>query len=261
MDPVTKEVLDSANLQANPLELLTKIVAVTGNETIESNFTYDSKNYLISEQHKGIENGVAVDTYKKYYRDTTGKIVKVALKSKQDVDTVYTRTTYDDYYTNTLLYTLSQYQRQGQVIRDSVTYVYDGNGHIGIQKQYRQKATGDYGLFEQHEYSFSGRNLVVVKDFVDSSNSSNLVVAGVRQFSYDTRFNPLKLNNEAILIGRPEWASANNLISIDLENKLAPGDNYKVVSKLFYSISRKPVYGTSIKSPVGTVTQVTYFYK
>ena len=261
IDPVTKEVLDSSNVQVNPSELLTKIVAVTGNETIESNFIYDGKNNLISEQHKGIENGFAVDTYKKYYRDTTGKIVRVALKSKQEVDTVYTRITCDDYYTNTLLYTLSQYQRQGQVIRDSVTYVYDGNGHIGIQKVYRLKALGDYRLVEQYEYSFSGGNLVVVKNFIDSSNTSNLVVAGVRHFSYDTRLNPLKLKNEAIVMGKPEWASANNLVSIDLENKLAPGDNYKVQSKLFYSTSRKPVYGTFTKSPLGTVTQVTYFYK
>ena len=261
MDPVTKEVLDSSNIQFNPSELLTKIVAVTGNQTIESNFTYDSKNYLVSEQHKGIENGFAVDTYKKYYRDTTGKILKVAYKSKQDIDTVYTRATYDDYNTNTLLFTLSQYQRQGQAIRDSVIYVFDGNGNIGIQKLYRLKALGDYRLVEQYEYSFSGGNLVVVKNFIDSSNTSNLVVAGVRHFSYDTRFNPLKLKNEAIVMGKPEWASANNLVSIDLDNKLAPGENYKVESKLFYSTSRKPVYGTFTKSPMGRVTHATYFYK
>ena len=71
--------------------------------------------------------------------------------------------------------------------------MYDGNGHIGLQKVFRLKDTGLYGLYEQHEYSYSGGNLVVVKDFVDSSNTSILIVAGIRHFTYDTRINPLQL--------------------------------------------------------------------
>ena len=128
VDPVTKEVLDSSNIQFNPSELLTKIVAVTGNQTIESNFTYDSKNYLVSEQHKGIENGMAVDTYQKYYRDTTGKIMKIVAKSKKQTDSIFTVVVYDDFYTNILLHTLTNFKSQGTTIRDSVVYVYDGNG-------------------------------------------------------------------------------------------------------------------------------------
>lgn len=261
VDPVTKEVLDSSRNQSNPSELLIKMVAVTGNETLESNFTYDGKSNLLSEYHTGIENGVAVDIYKKYYRDTTRKIIKMAAKTKQNADTVYTAVVYDDYYTNTFLYTLSNFKIQGNTVRDSVVYVYDGNGNVGIQKIFRLKATGGYGVYEQHEYSYSGGNLVTVKDLVDSSNTVILIIAGIRYFTYDTRINPLKLNNEAVLTGKPESASANNLIAIELENKLSPADNFKVETRLFYSNSRKPMYGTSIKSPLGRVTQVTYYYK
>ena len=261
VDPITKEVLDSSRNQSNPSELLIKMVAITGNETLESNFTYDSRNHLLSEYQTGIENGVAVDNYKKYYRDTTGKIIKTAAKTKQNADTVYTAVVYDDYYTHTFLHTLSNFKIQGNTVRDSVVYVYDGNGNVGIQKIFRLKDTGLYGLYEQHGYSYSGGNLVVVKDFVDSSNTSILIVAGIRHFTYDTRINPLKLNNEAVLTGKPESASANNLIAIELENKLSAADNFKVENKLFYSNSRRPAYGTSIKSPLGIVTRITYYYK
>lgn len=75
VDPVTKEVLDRSLNQINPSELLIKMVAITGNETLESNYTYDIRNHLLSEHHTGIENGVAVDNYKKYYRNTTRVIL------------------------------------------------------------------------------------------------------------------------------------------------------------------------------------------
>ena len=68
----------------------------------------------MSEHDTGIENGVTVDSYKKYYRDTTGKIIKVAAKSEQNADTVYTAVVYDDFYTNTFLYTLSNFKIQGR---------------------------------------------------------------------------------------------------------------------------------------------------
>ena len=116
-------------------------------------------------------------------------------------------------------------------------------------------------MYEQHEFSYSGGNLVVIKDLVDSSQAANLVVVNTRNFIYDSRINPLQLSNEAVLTGNPECASANNLIAITLENKLSPTNNFKVENKLFYSINRKPTYGTSIKSPQGIVTRVTYYYK
>ena len=75
VEPVTKEILDNSRNQINPSELLIKMVAITGNETLESNFTYDIRNHLLSEHHTGIENGVEVDNYKKYYRDTTQVIL------------------------------------------------------------------------------------------------------------------------------------------------------------------------------------------
>ena len=75
VDPVRKDVLDSPRNQINPSDLLIKMLAITSNETLESNFTYDIRNHLLIEHHTGIENGVAVDNYKKYYRDTTRVIL------------------------------------------------------------------------------------------------------------------------------------------------------------------------------------------
>ena len=100
---------------------------------------YDTSKNLLSEHHKGTENGIPIDTYKKYYRNTLGKIIKLVAKEKQQSDSIFTSVIYDDFYTNTLLYTLSNFKVQGTTVRDSVVFVYDGNGHIGIQKTYRQK--------------------------------------------------------------------------------------------------------------------------
>ena len=261
VDPVTKEVLDSTHNQLDSSELLTRIVAITGNETLESNFTYDSNNNLLSEHHQGVENGVPVDMYKKYYRDTTGKIMRVAAKSKQQPDSVFTVVVYDDYYANTVLYTLSIIKVQSTTVRDSVVFVYDGNGHIGIQKSYSQKPNSSYHLYQQQEYTYAGNNLVKARQFIDSSNTAILILASEYHYLYDTRLNPLQLRNEAFLTGSPERASLNNLISTDLDNKMFPADNYKVESKLLYSNTRKPVYCTSVKSPMGTVSLLSYYYK
>lgn len=261
VDPVTKEVLDSTQNQQNSSEVLSRIVSVTGTETLESNFTYDSSNHLLSEHRQGIENGVPIDTYKKYYRDTTGKIIKVAAKIKQQPDSIFTVVVYDDYYTNILLHTLSNLKIQGTAIRDSVVYVYDGNGHIGIQKTFRLKPNSTYTLYQQQEFAYSGNNLVKSKQYVDSSNTAVMVLAAEYNYTYDTRINPLQLHNEAVLTGSPERASASNLVAIDLENKMVPSDNFKVESKLLYSPNRKPMYCTSIKSPLGTVSVLTYYYK
>ncbi len=261
VDPVTKEVLDSSQNHVDTSEVLTRIVAITGNETLETNFKYDSSKNLQSEQLEGTENGIPVNTYKKYYRDTLGKIVKVVAKEKQQSDSIFTAVIYDDFYTNTLLYTLSNFKVQGTTVRDSVVFVYDGNGHIGIQKSYRQNPNSSYRLYQQQEYAYSGNNLVKARQFVDSSYTAILVLVAEYHYTYDTRINPLQLLNEAVLTGSPERASLGNLIAIDLESKMFPADNYKVESKLLYSNTRKPLYCTSVKSPSGRVSVVTYYYK
>ena len=261
VDPVTKEVLDSTQNQANASEVLTSIVAVTGNETLETNFKYYSSKYLQSELLEGSENGLPVCRYKKYYRDTLGKIIKIAAKEKQQSDSIFTSVIYDDYYANTVLYTLSIIKVQSTTVRDSVVFVYDGNGHIGIQKSYSQKPNSSYHLYQQKEYTYAGNNLVKARQFVDSSNTAILILASEYHYLYDTRLNPLQLRNEAFLTGSPERASLNNLISTDLDNKMFPADNYKVESKLLYSNTRKPVYCTSVKSPMGTVSLLSYYYK
>jgi lipopolysaccharide export LptBFGC system permease protein LptF len=190
-----------------------------------------------------------------------GKIIKVVAKEKQQSDSIFTSVIYDDFYANTLLYTLSNFKVQGTTVRDSVVFVYDGNGHIGIQKTYRQKPNSSYRLYQQQEYAYAANNLIKARQFVDSSNTAILVLAAEYHYTYDTRINPLQLHNEAVLTGSPEKASLNNLIAIDLDNKMFPSDNYKVESKLLYSNTRKPVYCTSVKSPVGTISVVTYYYK
>lgn len=60
--------------------LLIKTVAVTGAETVTTQYTYDASNRLLTHTDKGMTGGVPVDSYRRFVRDAAGRIIKVVQK-------------------------------------------------------------------------------------------------------------------------------------------------------------------------------------
>ncbi len=262
IDPVTKEVLGDTTLNhTEPSGVLTRMVAITGSENITTIFTYDSLKHLVGERRSGTVNGTWTEVKKIYTRDTLNRIVKVTTIKNivGAIDTLISNVYYDENNPN-FIYSACSRKEQGQVMRDSSIYVYDGNGHVGMIKTFQKPlySYNDPVLKTRSEFAYANNNLVSSKNYRDSSGT--MVLAESTQFSYDNRVSPLKLYNEAFLTGRPEAASVNNLTKFEFIDAVSAINNTSVSTSFFYGGSGKPLSGTATAAN-GAVSQVTYFYQ
>jgi YD repeat-containing protein len=77
--------------------LLIKSVAVTGSETVTTQYTYDTSKRLLTHTDKGVGGGVPVDSYRRFVRDGAGRIIKVVQKLG-DVNGMPSDTAYFNYH-------------------------------------------------------------------------------------------------------------------------------------------------------------------
>ncbi len=263
VDPITKEVAGDSSLYINqPSAVLVTLVALTGNEAITTAFTYDSLNQLISEHSTGQQNGKVVDDYKKFYRDTLGRIVLVAQLSGLSTnvtDTLFTNVWYDE-DEPAFLRTVGTVVVNGKKLDDSTLYTYDGNGNVGMRKSYRkpQGATGPLTLQQRQEFNYQNKNLVAFKDFGDSSGV--LLLNENCRYQFDNRVNPLPLYNEAFLTGRIESASKNNLVKTEVADLVSAQFNTQLTNSLAYGVKSKPVSGIATYAN-GNISRLTFTYK
>ena len=267
IDPLTGNVQgDTTPHSGNPSgDLLVKIVGVTGAETITTTFTYDSSKHLLTEYALGSGGGFAIDSYKKYYRDSSGRIYKIAQLVKQagiPVDTSFTQVYYDDPDSKNFLYTVQEVSVMGIGTRDSSVYTFDGNGNMGLQKSYVSSALlgGAPELTNQWEYTYAGGNLVSQK-VLTGNNTGALKLIATYKFTYDNRSNPMILNGEAFLTGRIESASKNNLTKLEIIDAENTSNNFTITTSLLYGSSNKPATVSATLMPSGQVTNYTFYYQ
>ena len=259
VDPLTNEVLDSsANVQS--LGNLANVVSTSNTGSMEHMFTYDSLGRIITERESGTIEGSKYDDFKRYERDTLGRIVNIAAITYTSIDTTYTEVYYDDERTPNFLRAVHVFEEAGISVRDSAVYTYDGNGNIAIEKVFR-KSLADYQLFARNEFAYNNGNLISLKNYIDTSNNGGLALAASCHFSYDSQINPLYRGIEAMLASRPVYASRNNQLKMAVDEVLAPAIDHATSTSFVYSRSRQPVAATSTSVPDSTKTRYTFSYR
>jgi hypothetical protein len=251
---------DAANQQ------LLKIRSISGSDSTIITYTYDGQKLLILETTEGSSGGNSLNGTLKIYRKTSGIIDSTVQKSAAlvtaGIDSILTK-----YYYNTSNSRYTAATRLvdvgGFTVTDSAAYSYDAGGKISLEKHYL--VTGLLPPFEalenQYTYSASGSNLVTMAQSAVSAPGGPLAPVSTENYSFDTKTDPLLLKNEAVLLGRLTYFSANNPTKTDYIDQTDPTQNFTINLTYKYNMGGKPDSSFATQIPAGTVTNSKYYYQ
>ena len=203
-------------------DLLVRAVSKTGADSVVITYGYDAAKRLILEKIVGISQGVNVGNDQQIIRNASGIITKMIQKSaflqQAGLDSIITVVYYDavaSRYTSRV----QEINFMGFSSKDSAVFIYDAGGKITGEDSYQSDPlSSTYSLTFKTVYAYAtnGNFNLTFKQY-DLSNGSTDLVATVT-YTYDTKVNPLHLNNEAFVIGKPESISANNILMAQYSN-------------------------------------------
>ena len=245
-------------------DLLVRAVSKTGADSVVITYGYDAAKRLILEKIVGISQGVNVGNEQQIIRNGSGIITKLVQKNaalqQAGLDSIVTAVHYDA--------STSRYSSKVQEItfmgfssKDSSVFIYDANGKITGEDSYQSDPlSGTYSLTFKTVYAYATNgNLDSFKQY-DLSNGSTDLVATVT-YTYDTKVNPLHLNNEAFVIGKPESISVNNIVMAQYNDLTDPTNNITFSNTYTYNSANKPATGISTQNPGNIVSNGAYYYQ
>jgi hypothetical protein len=152
----------------------------------------------------------------------------------------------------------------GYVLLDSSVFVYDGAGRILGDNFYESQsgAGNDYYLSGKLNYSYSTEgnvNTYVIHDYDQSG--AEVFTATVSNINYDSKVNPVNLQNEGFALGHYEWASPNNMVSAQSGDSNGPADDQTITYTYTYNSNNKPATSTVKIMPDNSVGNTTYYYQ
>jgi hypothetical protein len=245
---------------------LIRISSVSGSDSTIVNFGYDSQKRLISEITELISAGSSAKDTFIINRSSTGVINTTVQKGNSMVPGIdslvtlfYYNNTTSRYYAATRLLDVG-----GFSITDSAEYSYDASGRIVLEKHFF--ITGLFPVFEaaesQYVYSTTGTKLDTARQYIASGPPpAALTLFTTQTFSYDAKTTPLLLKNEAILLGRLNYYSANNASHFGYKDETDPTQDFSIDYIYKYNMAGKPDSATATQVPGGTVTASKYFYQ
>lgn len=259
-----KEIDWGSGASAN--QLLVRVVARSGaSDSTITTYSYNTQRKLIGEMTLAVTGGNTIQTELVLYRNTSGVITQSVQKSPDlvaaGIDSILTRF----YYANNR-YTAGVFSLNvaGLSFTDSAVYTYDANERI-ISDQHLLKSS----LFplpipitilkNVYTYSADGKNLTKQEQSTPTTPGGPLSPASSQTYTYDAKINPLILLNEAIILNRPDWFNANNVLSNQFASATDPTQNFTIDNTYRYNASNKPDSLFSIRA--GQLTTSKFFYQ
>lgn len=249
---------------------LVMIKSKTGADTTQTEYFYDAAGRIIREKITGVSAGMSLDNDLVIKRNSSGIITttvqKAAALISAGIDSVETRYNYN---TTTSKYTSAVFSLgiPGFSVLDSAVYTYDASGKITKDEHYLQ-ATGlpipippVLTARNNYNYSADGKNLVSVGTDAAIPPATTLSPVTGQTYTMDTKVSPLIILNEAVLLTRPGFFSANNATKTVVTNTIDPTQNFTMDNTYKYNSSNKPDSAYSTRTPGGAVTATKYYYQ
>ncbi len=247
-------------------QLLVKVVAKSGaNDSTITTYTYNAQRKLIREVVVALTGGTAVQTELIITRNSAGIITQSVLKSPglaaTGIDSILTR-----YYLSNNRYASGVFSMDvmGFSFTDSAVYTYDANERI-ISDQHLLKSSffplpiPIPILKNVYTYSADGKNLMKQEQSAPSTPGGPLAPVSTQTYTFDTKTNPLLLLNEAIILTRPDWFNANNVLTNQFASVADPTQNFTLDNTYRYNAANKPDSLFSIRG--GQLTTSKFFYQ
>jgi hypothetical protein len=251
---------------ASANQLLVKVVAKSGaNDSTITTYTYNAQRKLIREVVVALTGGTAVQAELIITRNSAGMITQSVLKSPDlaatGIDSILTR-----YYLSNNRYASGVFtlNLMGLSFTDSAVYSYDANERI-ISDQHLLKSSllplpiPIPILKNVYTYSADGKNLMKQEQSAPSTPGGPLAPVSSQTYTFDTKINPLILLNEAIILTRPDWFSANNVLINQFASVADPTQNFTLDNTYRYNAANKPDSLFSIRG--GQLTTSKFFYQ
>jgi hypothetical protein len=247
-------------------QLLVKVVAKSGaNDSTITTYTYNAQRKLMREVVVALTGGTAIQTELIISRNSAGMITQSVLKSPDlaatGIDSILTR-----YYLSNNRYASGVFSLNlmGLSFTDSALYTYDANDRI-ISDQHLLKSS----LFplpipipilkNVYTYSADGKNLMKQEQSAPSTPGGPLAPVSSQTYTFDTKTNPLLLLNEAIILTRPDWFNANNVLTNQFASVADPTQNFTLDNTYRYNAANKPDSLFSMRG--GQLTTSKFFYQ
>ena len=247
-------------------QLLVKVVAKSGaNDSTITTYTYNAQRKLIREVVVALTGGTAIQTELIISRNSAGMITQSVLKSPElaatGIDSILTR-----YYLANNRYASGVFSLNlmGLSFTDSALYTYDANDRI-ISDQHLLKSSllplpiPIPILKNVYTYSADGKNLMKQEQSAPSTPGGPLAPVSSQTYTFDTKTNPLLLLNEAIILTRPDWFNANNVLTNQFASVADPTQNFTLDNTYRYNAANKPDSLFSIRG--GQLTTSKFFYQ
>jgi hypothetical protein len=250
-----------------PVDLLIKVVSESNDETTTTNYTYNAHGALETEKIVGVSAALNIDSYRRFERDATGRIVRVVQKISEingvPSDTSFLTVHYPDPLTLSYDYTTTTLSAMGIETNDSTVYNYDGAGKLLESLSYLSSPLlpGAQNLTSKWEYTYNALGNIVKMASYSDLGTGNLNLVATYSLSYDDQVNPVNMEAESFLTGRPEHASRNNVVGFEFNSETNPTHSFTISTTFQYGTNNKPATSSSTQQPGDKVTNNTYYYQ
>ena len=245
--------------------LLIRSVQKSGSDSVVVDYTYDGSGRLIFEKTVGMSQGIDVGNDLQILRDGSGNITRTIQKSQvlisAGIDSIVTNYNYS---TSNNRYTSAVFDMTifGFTVTDSAAYQYDASGNISGEEHYLKFPPAPFILYFKQEYTYAGGNLSSVKQYSYDPTAMAYDLIATTTYTYDAKTTPLRLQREAVILGRPVYFGSNNATRMDFVDATDPSNNFTTDFVYSYDISsNKPLTAVSTQNPPGTVSNITYYYQ
>lgn len=247
-------------------DLLIKSVSVANGETSTTNYAYTPDGKIDVINMTGTSGGLSLGNYRKFYRDATGRIIRIAQKvppqSGIEVDTIFTNVYYPDATTFNYHYTVMKLAVSGFEVNDSTIYTYNSNNQV--TEGYTYQVSPIFGPVQDvralYSYDASG-NMIKIQGYNNASGTMELSVTF--DMEYDDKTNPLAFDPQIMLItGGAPGSSGNNVIVARFKDVNNP-DTQTITNTYTFGANGLPVTLVSADDADGTVTNTTttFYYQ
>lgn len=244
-----------------PSNLLVKIVSKSGSDSVITEYTYDANKRLVFEKKTSVTSGTLGYDNLKISRDNTGMISSIVEKAdylfNSGIDSLLT---FFNSFSGRYLYSVMVFHQGAVAVRDSVWYTYDGNGRH-FRDQHFQFISGNPSpqIFRQEYIYSSSGNIDSVKQY--DYNAGVYTLSYISAYNYDSKTNPLQLNNDAILLYHFSLLGTNNATKEEAIFIGNPSYNNSSTGVYTYRSDNRPATATRSLSPSGKIFNDTYFYQ
>lgn len=244
--------------------LLVRSVSISNGESFTTNYSYTANKKIEVIDMAGISGGIDAGSYRRFYRDAAGRIIRIANKVPPQggiaIDTSFTYVYYPDATTLQYSYTVQTISIAGFEVTDSVLYTY--NNAKQITEQYDYQLSPLFGIVQEsktvYTYDAAG-NLATITGY--NNITGTMEVVSTFQLQYDTKTNPMGADAQSALInGGSLGASPNNVTQLRFSD-VTNGTEQLINISYTYGSNGYPATAVQQDVSNNSVANITFYYQ